>query len=137
MLLHNVDFATAASQNSLCIIQEICLIMVLCHNCSLIKNKVMREVMFFFIRNSIGFLMMGQLVWAKSIIWSSCLKVKFVSFSLPNLIHFCRKNEDEKHSREVPWHGARRTGTEKLRELGKCRHWNRKSAVKDSLAWLE
>jgi hypothetical protein len=54
-----VDFATAALQNSIFITQQMCLIMILFHDCSMINKESNK---YFFSLNCIGFLVKGKLI---------------------------------------------------------------------------
>ncbi len=71
-----VDFATAASQNCVCITQGKCHKMIYFHNFSIIKD--LKNISFnIFCHNlhNIGFLMKGKLVREKSVLWCSHCRI--------------------------------------------------------------
>jgi hypothetical protein len=66
-----VDFATAASQNGVCMTQQMCRIMIYLHDCFMIKKKMKLNVfcqMFLSFINNSGFLMKGKLISTKSVL---------------------------------------------------------------------
>ncbi len=66
-----MDFATAASQNSvcICIAQQVCHIMILFHNCSMIKDESGKESkVLCHVLNNIGFHMKGKLINTQSVL---------------------------------------------------------------------
>ncbi len=63
-----VDFAIAASQNGVCITQQMFLKMVLFRDCSLIKDENNKKYKFFcHFLNNIGLLMKGKILSIKSV----------------------------------------------------------------------
>ncbi len=67
-----MDFATAASQNGICITQEMCHILILFHNCSTITDESKKYVTVWII---LAFLMKGKLERAKSVLWCRRLRI--------------------------------------------------------------
>jgi len=77
-----VDFATAASQNGVCITQEKCQIGILFLSFSMIKDKSNKKCnVFCHDMNNIGFPRKGMLVRAKSLIRDAAVAESTVFFS--------------------------------------------------------
>jgi hypothetical protein len=62
-----VDFATAALQNGVCITLQMCHIMIVSHECSMIKYESNKKAdVFCHFSNNIGFPIKGKLISTKS-----------------------------------------------------------------------
>ncbi len=77
------DFTTAASHNGVCITQERCHLMILFHNCSVIKDERNKKCNFLTFLSNIGFLLKGKVVRAKSFFWCSRCRIhRYVALPL-------------------------------------------------------